>query len=220
MLSVTSSGLAAAVLAGSLAGLAADARAAVVVNIYQDGSDVRSVLSGSFNTGIPVGSNQGLGLSNTVWGGTDTNNVIFSSGSSGGTPGVSRVGSVLSTPGATRFGNSAASLANASSFTVSGFTTFRIVWYTNGTPYAEFDNAYAGGAMSGDALFAGRTMADLGLENYGSFVFGFGSGGTTDTVTVNLLQAPPGPGPGVVPLPGAAGLAAVGLAGLSRRRRR
>jgi MYXO-CTERM domain-containing protein len=127
-------------------------------------------------------------------------------------------GTMTSSPGgATRYGSSLMSEVSATASSVSGFQRLWVTYDTAFGPGLFLDQSYTGGAVSGSMTFAGTTMAALGFTNYGAFEYTFGSG-TTDTVTVNLLQAPPGPGG--VPLPGAAGLAAVGLAGLSRRRRR
>jgi len=219
MLTAPRRALAAAVLACPLAGLVAEARAAIVVDIYQDGANVRSVLSGSFDTSSSSSSIPSLALGNHVWGGNGAiNGAYFSSSATGTTPARSWTGTTVSTPlGSTRYGDaSGIGIATATSFTVSGFTAFRIIWDGAGTPLLNIDSTYAGGAMSGDALFAGTTMAALGLDNYGSYVYGFGSGASYDTVTVNLLQS----SPSVIPGAGIAGLATLGLAGIARRRRR
>jgi len=217
--------LAAAVLACPLAGLAAEARAAIVIDIYQNGSGVRADLSGSFNTGIAPTGTTAFDGDNAVRGGNNTTNGLFFQNNAQGVYTANIwTGTVTSTPGGVdRYGANAASFTYATAGLFSGFTSLQLRWFKDVTgtfPNFYVDNSYTGGAVSGTMTFASTTMAALGLDNYGSFVFTFGSG-TTDTVTVNLLLAPPGPGPGPgVPLPGAAGLAAVGLAGLSRRRRR
>jgi MYXO-CTERM domain-containing protein len=223
MPAVPSSPLAAAVLACSLAGLAGEAHASLIINIYQDGADVRSTVSGSFNTGIAPGSTGLAQNFNMLRGGNGQyNNVRFSDSNFSGNV-LSNVwqGTMTSSPGgATRYGSSLMSEVSATASSVSGFQRLWVTYDTAFGPGLFLDQSYTGGAVSGSMTFAGTTMATLGFTNYGAFEYTFGSGGTTDTVTVNLLQAPPGPGPGGVPLPGAAGLAAVGLAGLSRRRRR
>lgn len=212
-----SPGLAPAVIACSLVGLAAEAQAAIVVNIYQSGADVVSELSGSFNTS-GGSSEPSVADSNTVWGGNGFLNTFSVASAPGTNPsGKKWTGSATSTPGsATRWGEGSAAVTTATTTdSISGFSLFRLDWFTSSnTATMYLDNSYNGAAMTGRMTFASTTMTTLGLDNYGSFVFTFSS--SSDTVTVNLLQSPPSAVPGA----GVAGLATLGFAGLARRRRR
>jgi len=212
--------LAAAVLACPLAGLVTEAHAAIVIDIYQNGTGVRADLSGSFNTGIASNSTTSFDADHAVRGGNGSQNGVFFGSGVGFLTANIWTGSVTSTPeGVDRFSANAASFTYATEGTTIGVASLQLRWAKtlvgDTVPNFYADNSYTGGAVSGSMTFASTTMAALGLDNYGSFVFTFGSG-TTDTVTVNLLQS----SPVVIPGAGIAGLATLGLAGIARRRRR
>ena len=172
--------------------LATSSLGAVIINIGQSGNNVVASISGGLrnigSSAFPFG-NQGQKI-NTGKSGTFSNDIL-GWGTTSNSYGLYRGAGTTnwrSSDGVFNSTPTASSLTGASYLYLQsdnqGFTYFGLDGYS-------YDNSPITGTME----FAGKTMSELGLENFGSHVYTFGSGADTDTVTV-VLQAP-GPRPGI-----------------------
>jgi hypothetical protein len=182
-------------IAGLLLGaMAHQARATFTINIFQNGSDVDAVGSGSFN------------LSALTLGGTDE----FSQAAIDGASGVAELG----TGGFDQY----------SGFTgPSSFGSPDIIGLSSAAagPYAgvndhprelELPTGYTSGTFFSDsATYSNQTLATLDLTP-GVYDYTWGSGPTADSLVVDIGAAP-------VPEPVSASLVAVGGLLMLRRRR-
>jgi len=90
-------------------------------------------------------------------------------------------------------------------------------FFDGGTPSFLVPNGFTGGSLSGGMVFAGESLASIGLVA-GSYtsLFTWGTGGTGERIDLVIAEATPVPGPAAL------GLLGVALGGLfaARRRRR
>ena len=194
----------------------AEVRAGLVINAQQVGADVVATLTGSFNTAVAsVGTTDYFQNPPVVIGGDGFNSGFFFSNAfaSGRVWEASNVSAPFPT-----FGSGGLIETAASSSSISANN----LWFQ----FQNFESAllgvltvaqaYNGSSLNDSMTFANKTMPQLGLGNYGSYVFTFGSGGTTDTVTVNLINPVPEPATYAMAL---AGLACGGFSMWRRRKR-
>ena len=189
------------------------ARAAIIIDIQQVGADVVATFSGWWNAtgGSSFGSTPvysamfgGDGPPGTSNGVTATQLEPFSANV------PVQIFDLTGTSG--YWGLSAVTQGLAPNTGSVNIDFLSVNSYGDGTGYVLVSDSYTpGSAITGSLTWAGRTMAFLGLDNYGTFTYA--SGG--DSITVNLIGTP-----SAIPGAGLASVASVGLAGLSRRRRR
>jgi len=171
-----------------------NAMAGVVVTIGQVGNDVVASISGGMgNIGSPlvpsfpgsgnylnVTRGQSIDQQEVGWGGSASTSFDYYSGT-GSTLWRNTTGQTNSTP---------------TSSTISGSNYFRFLSDSLGNAYLGLaDYAYDNSSLSGSMRFAGKTMTELGLDNFGTHTYTFGDGTNSDTVTF-ILQSP-GPRPGL-----------------------
>jgi len=194
--------------------VSAESRAGIIVNIFQDGANVKATVSGAFNTDVDGRRNSDLADGNFVAGGEGLLNGVYFDGTPGNIPSFSWTGTIVGTPPASSWGSGDARFSNATLDSLTGVDGFWILLVVGKPEFSIARNYESGRPISGSWTIANTTMTALGIDNYGSYEYSFGST-TTDTVTVNLLQANPIPEPSALLLVGSV----VG-AGLVRRRRR
>ena len=192
--------------------IAASANAALVINIEQSGAHVVATLSGSLSLGTPAGS-YGQPNFNGLQNYNGSNNLFFTSSPGGGLQNYwSGTTTSYPTSGGDWGSNSATlEFISPSSYSATGFTVFTIRALQNGVTVYMDQGYVAGTAMTATWQMDNKTLSQMDLVNFGSYVYTFGS----DTVTVNIGGAP-------VPEPSTYGLALGGLAlvgALVRRRR-
>ena len=201
-----------AAMAVSGTAMVEEARAAIIIDIQQVDADVVATISGSWNdaAGNDLGEFPGL---NAVSGGT-TDNIFYASSS----PGTNVDTEFFQLAGPLGFWGAGAGLnySATSAVTNIGYLGLNIYDPQPGAVGREgflaLPKSYeTGTAITGSLTWAGQTMAGLDLDNYGAFTYASGS----DSITVNLIGTP-----SAIPGAGLASVASVGLAGLSRRRRR
>jgi hypothetical protein len=204
-----------------LVALVAESRAAVVIDIFPDGSNVMATVSGAFNLDVDGRGSQSIGAGSYVTGGGGTaqNSVGFDQ-VSGNIAAFFWNGTNVGTPPAGSWGSGAQLFSAATLNSLTGVERLWIQWPGadgNRAPTFRIAESYLSNTpISGSWTIANKTMTDLRIDNYGSYVFTFGTT-TTDTVTVNLLDANPVPEPSTYAM-ALAGLACGGY--LLRRRRK
>jgi len=173
------------------------ARAAFIINIEQDGSNVDATGSGSFNLAA-------LTL-NTYGGDYAEVDGIYSTATLGPAIPGTTVDYYETLTGPSSFGSSIDTAATSGSGPIAGLYNSELLvvphGYLSGTP------------ITNSATFDNTTIAELGLTD-GTYTFSWGGGLTADDVVVNI-------GPvSAVPEPMSVGMLGIGGATLLLRRRR
>lgn len=196
--------LAAALFAAAT--LASQASGAVVVNMVDDGADIRATVTGSFDF---FNANEGTSSNSVSVNQINSTKVDFR------TAGVGTRESFTVTPQFT--GNFGGSTLSGSSV-VSGSLPFTVTYFSTLDTWKVFaDPSLATTAVyNWDVVFSNTSIAAKGF-NVGTYVWTWTNGTDTDSITFNIGSPSAVPG---ASLAGLASLATVGLAGVSRRRRR
>jgi hypothetical protein len=194
--------------------IAASAKAALVINIEQSGAHVVATLSGSLNLGTPDGSASQPNF-NGLQNYSGNNNLFFTSAPGGSTQNFWGATTWDVPASGFDWGSNPALLEflSPSSYSATGFTAFALRAREN-TVTVYMDQSYVAGTwMAATWQMDNKTLAEMDLVNFGSFVYNFSRFGG-DTVTVNIGGTP-------VPEPSTYGLILGGLAlaGAALRRR-
>jgi hypothetical protein len=180
----------------------ASAQAKLVLNIYQDGSDVVAIGSGTVDTTGLTGPTDG-GLWDSF---IEYNWAVVVGGASTSAVGVSHYSGIVGP------GEIASSGTQIFPDVVSG-DRFG-VFFGFGNDKIVLPVGYSSGdLLSGTATYFNRTLSDTGLTAGDVFEWTWGSGATADSAVISLNA------PSSVPLPGTAALLAVALLPLAARRR-
>lgn len=183
------------------------AGAALLINIYNNGSDVQLDASGSFNY-LPTG------------------NIYFGGVATYVNPQLGVVGLF---PNSYTQLKSYSLISSPANFGTLGYAypdlDIATDWNFNLSKTAIVlpSNYTAGTSVSGAATFTGNTIGSLGMTA-GTYYYTWGDGVNTDTATLVISASPPGPGPSPVPEPGTWAAAAMllggaGFAGWRKRRK-
>lgn len=163
---------------------ASGADAAVTFDISQSGADVVTTVSGTFDstglsgTGIPAGQRGVLGNIGFLIAGNRADQLIYYTGLANGPS----------------FGNGTYTAATSSTGTSVGFRSDASAFF--------IDSAYAMGPIAGSSVYAGTTLAAMGLT-IGTYNFTIGG----NSVTLNIGQMPAA----AVPEPAAWAMMIVGM---------
>ena len=175
---------------------ASNALAAVVVTIGQSGNDVVASISGGMgNLGIPFGGGIPFSEELTTFKSDSFTEQTLKWGSSGPNPNYSLY--TGDTGAGTSFWKTINGLSNNSPSS-SNLNGASYMFFQQSNLFSYFGLGgynYDNSPLSGSMRFAGKTMLELGLDNFGTHTYTFGSGENTDTITF-VLQSP-GPRPGL-----------------------
>ena len=188
----------------------------IVVNIYQDGSDVKLSLSGSFSTMNSAGSGSRtpasfMNLLSQDLGYSLNELLIHNATLQQGTT----VYSVYSkSPDQLWSSPTGYIYSDADSFTLVGLKYLKA-----GSNVFEIDDNYVfGSQISGSGTWNNKTLATLGFVNLGTYVYTAGNATNNDTVTFNIGSNPGGGG--AVPEPTSMAIFGLGALGLAYRAKR
>jgi hypothetical protein len=190
------------------------ARAAVVINFSEVGSNISVTLSGSLSNLSPLSNNSDV-IANYAFQSGGGN--VFSISTTGG---IQQIYTMTRTSGPSTPWSSATSFFETlSNVTLSGLSKFGILANgSTGTGQMNLIGYNAGDTITGQSLIVGKTLAGLQLPtSFTEFVYTLDNGG--DTVTVQF-GSPSGGGGGAVPEPTSLAIFGLGAIGAAIRARR